>query len=128
MNKLTIIGCLGRDPETRTTQNGSTVCSFSVATTERYKDQEKTTWFKVAAFGKLGEACQKYLSKGKRCAVVGSVSVSTYDGRDGKTYTSLDVLASDVEFLSPKEQSDADEPANRYDEKVPDDQDNDLPF
>ena len=138
MNKWIGIGFVGKTPELRTTQGGSTVCTFSLATSEKYNGEEKTTWFRISAFGKLGEVCQKYLDKGRRVCVVGKVSASAYDGRDGKPQASLEVLAESVEFLSSKEegkqgdnrQSDADETANKYDENVPDDDDsdNDLPF
>jgi single-strand DNA-binding protein len=129
MNKITIIGSLGKDPEVRTVQSGNTVCSFSVAVTERYKGENKTTWFRVSAWNKLGENCAKYLSKGKKCAVVGSVSVSTYDGKDGKTHFSLDIFAENVEFLSPKtEPSDADETAPPDSQGYREVDDDDLPF
>lgn len=127
MNKLIIIGSLGRDPETRTVQSGSTVCSFSVAVTERAaKGEKKTTWFRVSAWNKLGDACQKYLAKGRKVCVVGSVSVSSYEAKDGSTRFSLDVFAEDVEFLSPREQSDADDSETQegYKEVT----DDDLPF
>jgi len=135
MNKWIGIGFVGKTPELRTTQGGSTVCTFSLATSEKYNGEEKTTWFRISAFGKLGEVCQKYLDKGRRVCVVGKVSASAYDGRDGKPQASLEVLAESVEFLSSKEegtqgsgrQSDADETANRYDENMPDSGE-DLPF
>ena len=111
MNKLTIIGCLGKDPDTRTTQGGKTVCSFSVAVSSKRNGEEVTTWFRVNAWDKLGENCQRYLLKGRKVAVVGPVSVSTYEAKDGSgTRFTLEVRADDVEFLSPREQSDAAEP------------------
>ncbi|NCC68220.1 MAG: single-stranded DNA-binding protein [Clostridia bacterium] len=126
MNKWIGIGRVGKAPELRTTQGGSTVCTFSLATSEKYNGEEKTTWFRISAFGKLGEVCQKYLDKGRRVCVVGKVSASAYEGKDGKERASLEVLAESVEFLSPREEkafepSDADETANKYDENVPDD-------
>lgn len=101
MNKLTIIGNLTRDPETRVTQSGSSICSFTVAVSRRGQD-DKTDFFRVSAWNKTGETCQKYLSKGRKVAVTGPVSVSTYTGQDGKAYANLEVMAQDVEFLSPK--------------------------
>jgi single-strand DNA-binding protein len=129
MNKLHIIGNLTRDPETRTVSSGSTVCSFTVAVNRRNKrdGQPEADFFRVSAWNKLGDVCQRYLAKGRKAAVVGSVSVSSYEGKDGGMRFSLDVFAEDVEFLSPREErSDAGETANRYDEYVPDD--DDLPF
>ena len=104
MNKLTIIGNLTRDPELRTTQSGVSVCSFTVAVNRRrtqQSQQPEADFFRVSAWRELGENCAKWLIKGKKVAVVGPVSVSTYQGNDGKTYANLEVLAQDVEFLSP---------------------------
>lgn len=127
MNKLTIIGNLTRDPETRVTQSGSSVCSFTVAVNRRGQD-DKTDFFRVSAWNKTGETCQKYLSKGRKVAVTGPVSVSTYTGQDGKTYANLEVMAQDVEFLTPKAEQTAPAhaaPANNGYQEVTDD---DLPF
>ena len=106
MNKLTIIGNLVKDPELRSTQSGKQVCSFTVAVNRRVKpgEEAKADFFRVNAWNQLGENCGKYLTKGKKVAVVGSVSVSQYTAQDGKTYANLDVLANEIEFLSPKEQ------------------------
>lgn len=104
MNKLTIIGNLTRDPETRVTQAGQQVCTFTVAVNRRNRreGQPEADFFRVSAWGQLGENCGKYLAKGKKAAVVGSVSVSTYTGNDGTTRAQMEVFAQDVEFLSPK--------------------------
>lgn len=101
MNRLTIIGNLTRDPETRTTQSGKTVCTFTVAVNRRGSGQQEADFFRVSAWNALGENCGKYLTKGKKVAVVGSVSVETFESnKDGKTYATLQVMASEVEFLS----------------------------
>lgn len=100
MNRLTIIGNLTRDPETRTTQSGKNVCTFSVAVNRR---GEGVDYFRVNAWGKTGEVCQQYLAKGRKVAVVGPVSVSSYTTQDGKAHASMDIMAQDVEFLSSKE-------------------------
>ncbi len=105
MNKLTIIGNLTKDPETRTTQSGSTVCSFTLAVNRRKSqngNQPEADFFRCNAWNQLGENCQKYLAKGSKAAVVGRVSVSTYQANDGTTRASLDVMAEDVEFLGTK--------------------------
>ena len=107
MNKLFIIGNLTKDPELRTTQTGINVCSFTVAVNRRTKDQE-TDYFRVTAWRGLADTCAKYLVKGRKVAVVGSVKVSTYTGQDGQTRANLDVLADEVEFLtSMREHSEA---------------------
>lgn len=108
MNRLTIIGNLTRDPELRTTQAGKTVCSFTVAVNRRQKDQngqDTADFFRVSAWNQLGDNCAKYLAKGRKVAVVGQVSVHTYQGQDGKTYAQMDVMASEVEFLSAAQQA-----------------------
>jgi len=101
MNKLTIIGNLCKDPETRTTQSGKTVCTFTVAVNRRGGQQE-ADYFRVSAWEKLGESCQNYLAKGRKVAVVGSVSVNAYTTQNGENRASLEVFAQEVEFLSPK--------------------------
>jgi len=103
MNQLNIIGGLTRDPESRTTQSGKQVCAFTVGVNRR-NDREKSDFFRVSAWGELGNNCARYLSKGKRVRVTGSVSLSTYTAQDGTTRANLEVLAQDVEFLSPASQ------------------------
>ena len=115
MNSLTIIGNVVRDPELRTTPKGATVCSFTVAVNRR-KSQQEADFFRVSAWNKLGEVCNKYLAKGRKVAVIGSVSVSVYQGRDGKAYANLEVMASDVEFLSARTEG-AEEEAPQYDQQ-----------
>lgn len=103
MQQIVIIGNLTRDPESRTTQDGKTVCNFSVAVNRRQKSskgQSEADFFRVAAWGNLADPCQKYLSKGKKVCVIGSVSVHTYTAQDGTTKAQMEVLARDVEFLS----------------------------
>ncbi len=106
MNKLFIVGNLTRDPELRVTQNGINVCSFSVAVNRRRaaadQQQPQADYFRVTAWRGLAENCAKFLAKGRKVSVVGSVSVSTYKGNDGITHASMEVTADDVEFLTPK--------------------------
>ena len=106
MNKVFIVGNLTRDPELRSTRDGISVCSFTVAVNRRVRNAEagqpEADFFRVTAWRALGENCSKYLSKGRKVAVVGAVSVSTYTGNDGQTRASLDITAQDVEFLTPK--------------------------
>jgi len=114
MNKLTIIGNLTRDPELRVTPNGVNVCDFSVAVNRRLTAQQKANgqqqeadFFRVTAWRELGENCSKYLAKGRKVAVVGSVSVRTYQAADGTTRATMEVNATDVEFLSSRNDSEA---------------------
>ena len=102
MNKVTIIGNLVKDPELRSTTAGVPVCGFTVAV-NRPKTQNNPNpgadYFNVSAWRGKGETCAKYLSKGKKVCVVGSVSLRTWDNGE-KHGASLEVLADDVEFLS----------------------------
>ena len=104
MNRLTIIGNLTNDPELRTTTSGKNVCGFSVAVNRRNRieGQPDADFFRVSAWGQLGENCAKFLAKGKKVCVVGSVSVRTYENQNHETRASMEVIANDVEFLSPK--------------------------
>ena len=112
MNKLTIIGNLTRDPETRTVSTGNTVCSFTLAVNRRRSSQNanqpEADFFRVSAWDKLGENCQRFLAKGRKVAVVGPVSVSTYEAKDGSgTRFNMEVRAEDVEFLSSRQDEQA---------------------
>lgn len=107
--KISLIGNLGRDPELRFTPKGQPVATFSVACTRRYRRGgpegelvEETEWFRVSAFGRLGETAAELLSKGKRVYVEGRFSTSSYTGRDGQQRTSLEVTASDIVLLEPR--------------------------
>lgn len=106
MNKVFIVGNLTRDPELRTVRDGIAVCSFTVAVNRRNRGAEAgqpdADYFRVTAWRGLGENCSRYLAKGRKVAVTGTISVSTYTANDGSTRASMDVTAEDVEFLSPK--------------------------
>ena len=104
MNRLLIIGNLTGDPEMRTTTNGRSVCNFSVAVNRRNRveGQPDADFFRVSAWNQLGENCGKYLAKGRKVAVIGTVSVRTYETQNGKHGATLEVNATDVEFLSSK--------------------------
>jgi single-strand DNA-binding protein len=107
-NKITIVGYLGRDPETRFTPAGDAVCSFSVATTEKKGGQdgdEVTTWFRVTVWRKQAEACQQYLTKGRQVYVEGRLKQQEFTDRDGNKRTSLEVNATDVQFLGTGERN-----------------------
>ncbi|MCY3915251.1 MAG: single-stranded DNA-binding protein [Chloroflexi bacterium] len=100
-----IVGNLGGDPELRYLQSGQAVCNFSVAVSERWRDRqsgeqrERTTWYRVAAWGNLGETCNQYLSRGRQVMVVGNVAARGYINNNGEAAASLDLRARDVRFL-----------------------------
>lgn len=101
-----MIGNLVADPELRTTQAGDSVCSFRIAVNRRRRNadanQPEADFFRVSAWRQLGENCSRYLAKGRKVSVVGTVSASAYTGNDGQAHASLEVQADDVEFLTPK--------------------------
>ncbi|HZQ06991.1 MAG TPA: single-stranded DNA-binding protein [Anaerolineae bacterium] len=112
--RLVLVGNLGRDPETHYSSNGIPIANFSVATNHKWTDvegqtQEETVWFRVAAYGKLAETCQQYLSKGQKVLVEGTLVADPKNGgprvfarKDGSTGTSFEVRALTVRFLSSK--------------------------
>lgn len=107
MNKIMLIGNLTRDPELRSTASGVTVCSFTIAVNRRFAQQggeRQTDFFRINAWRQLGETCARYLSKGRKVAVIGELQARTYQSNDGTTRMSLDVSADEVEFLSPRQQ------------------------
>ena len=102
MNKITIIGNLTKNPELRSTQDGTPVCGFTVAvnrTKTKNNPDPGADYFNVNAWRGLGENCAKYLEKGRKVCVVGRVSLRTWEKED-KHGASLEVLAEDVEFLT----------------------------
>ena len=135
MNKLTIIGNLTKDPELRTTTSGVSVCSFTVAVNRKQSAQQRqagqqpeTDFFRVTAWRERGEICAKFLQKGKKVCVIGSVSVSTYTGQDGTTRANLELQADEVEFLSPRVSDAAQEPPRDEQTKMEIVNTDELPF
>ena len=103
-NKVIIVGNLGRDPELRYTAQGTPVCTFSVATNERRKDrngemQDHTTWFRITLWNRQAETASQYLQKGRQVYIEGRLRVEEYVDRDGKTRHSLEVHATDMQFI-----------------------------
>lgn len=104
VNKVILIGNLGRDPELKSTQSGAAVCNFSIAATEKWKGkdgdwQESTEWHKITAWGKQAENCDKYLNKGSSVYVEGRLETRSWDGKDGEKKYSTDIVAQKVVFL-----------------------------
>jgi single-strand DNA-binding protein len=100
MNKIIIIGNLVRDPELRTTPSGVAVCTFTIAVNGR--KPEDTQFFRITTWRQTAENCQRFLTKGRKVAVTGAVSLNTYTAKDGTTKASLEVNADEVEFLTPR--------------------------
>ena len=105
INKVILIGNLGRDPETRYSQGGSAVTNFSVATTESWRDrnsgeqQERTEWHNVVCFARLAEIAGEYLRKGSKVYIEGSLRTSSWEGQDGQKRYRTEVMARDLQML-----------------------------
>lgn len=103
-NKCILVGNLGRDPELRYTPQGTPVCSFTMATNERRKDkngemQDHTTWFRVTLWGRQAETASQYLTKGRPVYIEGRLRVEEWTDRDGKPRYTLEVHATDMQFI-----------------------------
>ena len=139
INKAILIGNLGKDPEVSYTPSGTAVAKFNIATSERWKDkntgemQERTEWHRITAFGKLGEICGEYLSKGRQVYIEGRIQTSSWE-KDGVTRYTTEIVASEMKMLGPKGSSDSyrsSEPdtSQGYEKPQPTDRhDDDIPF
>ena len=104
MNKAILIGNLTKDPELKTTQSGISVCRFTIAVNRKFKDaqgNQVTDFIPVATWRGIAESCAKYLAKGRKVAVIGEIQTRSYDAQDGTKRYVTEIVASDVEFLSP---------------------------
>jgi single-strand DNA-binding protein len=104
INKVILIGNLGRDPELKYTQSGQGVCNFSIATTEKWKGkdgqmQEKTEWHRIVAWGKTGELCSQYLSKGRPVYIEGRLQTRDWEDKEGNKRQTTEINANTVQFL-----------------------------
>lgn len=105
MLKAFVIGNLTKDPELRSTQSGIPVCSFTVAVNRRGQEagQQEADFVRVTTWRQLAENCSRFLAKGRKVGVTGTLTLQNYTGNDGQTRYSLEVQADEVEFLSPRE-------------------------
>lgn len=105
MNKVILIGNLTRDPELSETPNGVTVCRFAIAVSREYANadgEKETDFFNVTVWRGRAENCGKYLKKGNKVAIIGSLQNRSYEDKDGIKRNVTDVIANEVEFLTPK--------------------------
>jgi len=142
VNKVILIGNLGKDPELKYTPSGKAVVNFSLATTEvgSSKDgnkQEYTEWHRIVAWGKLAETCGEYLSKGKSVYIEGALKTKSWQDKEGSTRWTTEVVARTVQFLSPTGEKQAQSPQPKKEEEFPSDftfdeessgTDDDIPF
>ena len=131
INRATILGNVGKDPEYRTLENGAKVGSFSVATTETYKDKtgdkkEFTDWHNVVVWRGLAEICEKYLKKGNKIHVEGKLRTRSWDDQDGKKNYRTEIIAENIILLgAPAGHETPQAEADSFQETEGDD---DLPF
>ena len=138
MNKIIVIGNLGRDPEMRYTPSGQSVTSFTVATNRRFttstgEQREETDWFNVSAWGRLSELCNQYLTKGQQVYLEGRLHLRSFEGRDGQTRWANEISLTDVQFLSRATGTTVQVPPYELDAEMADagpvtDEIDDLPF
>lgn len=105
MNRVTLIGNLTKDPEMRMTQGGVSVCAFSLAVQRRHSDkngERQTDFFNIVCWRGMADNCAKYLTKGSKAGVHGSIQNRSYEAHDGTKRTVTEIIADDVEFLSRK--------------------------
>jgi single-strand DNA-binding protein len=108
LNKVVLIGNLGRDPEISRSQQGLAVVNFSIATSEQWTDkntgdrQEKTEWHNIVVFGKQAETCEKYLSKGSQIFIEGRLQTRNYE-KEGQTHYRTEIVVSNFQFLGEKQ-------------------------
>ena len=133
VNKVILLGNLGADPEMRYTADGTAVCNFRIATTEKFKDrqgnmQERTEWHKVVAWRKLAEICGQYLSKGKQVMIEGRIEYGSYE-KDGVKHNTTEIVADNMLMLgSPGQGKRAQEPEPPFGRPEGGAPEDDIPF
>ena len=142
VNKVILVGRLGRDPESRFTASGQAVCNFSLATDRSYKDrngqtQKQTEWHKIVVWGKLAEICQKYLKKGSQIFIEGRIQSRQWDDQQGQKRTSFEIVANEMRMLGSRAEAstaahssdEAEAPAAPpAEDAAPEVSDEDIPF
>jgi len=112
VNKVLLIGRLGRDPEVRYTPDGTAIANFSIATSEEWKDkktgekQERTEWHRIVAFRRLGEICGEYLSKGRQVYIEGRLQTRDWQDKDGNKRYTTEIVASQMQMLGSRDTGD----------------------
>lgn len=132
MNKVIMIGNLTADPETRTTQSGVTQCTLRIAVQRRFADKQtgkrESDFFNVICWRNTAEFAAKYLTKGRKIAVEGSLQARTYDAQDGSKRYVTEIIADNVEFCDSRQEGAQTAPAQRDGYGMPEVDDDELPF
>jgi single-strand DNA-binding protein len=110
VNKVILIGNLGRDPELRYTQGGQAVATFSIATTENFtkktgEREERTEWHRIVAWARTAELCAQYLAKGRSVYIEGRLTTREWENKEGQKQRTTEIVAQNVQFLGPRGQS-----------------------
>ena len=112
VNKITLIGNLGRDPEVRYAQSGTPICNFSIGVTERRKEKDDwkdhTEWFNIVTFGKTAENTGRFLKKGRQVYIDGRLQSRKWQDKEGQQRTSVEVIANQIVFLGSRDQQGGD--------------------
>ena len=119
MNKVLLVGNLTKDPELTTTTNGISVCRFSIAVSRRYvgaSGERETDFINIVVWRGQAENCHKYLKKGSKCGIVGTLQTRSYDAQDGSKRYVTEVVADEVEFISTNRNTDSSEGKKKADE------------
>jgi len=124
INKVILIGNLGKDPELRYTPGGQAVATFPLATTERWNDkngqrQDRTEWHNIVVWGKLAELVNQYLKKGRSAYVEGRIATRSWDHRDGVKKYRTEIIANQVQFLGSSNSSANDLGPSMMDQNIP---------
>lgn len=105
MNRVILIGNLARDPELKTTSNGIATCAFAIAVNRKFKNAQgvqEADFIQIVAWRQLAELCAKYLAKGRKVGVVGTLQTRNYTAQDGTKRYVTEVIADEIEFLAPR--------------------------
>jgi len=131
MNKVIMIGNLTADPELRKTGSDIPVCTFHIAVQRRLPNPQgvrEADFFNVVVWRQQAEHCAKYLAKGRKVGIAGYLQSRTYDAKDGSKRTVVEIVADEVDFLSPAERQERQQTAPQEPQFTPVDDDSDLPF
>lgn len=128
MNLAVVIGRLTKDPDLRTTTSGLSVCTFTVAVNRRFGNNEDVDFIPVVTWRGLADNCATYLKKGKKVAVSGRIQVRSYEAKDGSKRYVTEIIAGDVEFLTPKSDTDTLAEAGLYGDPDFEPTDEEMPF
>jgi len=128
MNRIYIIGNLVDNPVARTTPIGLNNSSFRVAVNEKKGEKNQATFFDCTAWDKLGEVCQKYLSKGSSVYVEGKAHCTPYIGKDGKAHGNVQISVQNIEFLSQKKQEEKKDSFKEFVDSIGDLNPDDIPY